>query len=84
MAMSLGIGPQFYLEPDDFELDTERKLMALDYFRRGVWFTGLNTLGLRHYVTPPSHTEVTEYKEDKTLFKMEMLCLAEYFHSVGV
>lgn len=77
MAKTCGMNPARAVEPSDFTDKTHRKLMSLDYFRKGMIFAGLREMRIQ----PPDYlireTDIISYKANRRRFKLGMQKMAE-------
>ena len=95
MSKSLGISVHVKTSPDNFLEDAQKKLIALDCFRRGKnWdvMEGLSYMGVPQskideitgigYVKQPF--SVSPYHEDPAVFKTDMKSMSSIFSSHGL
>jgi hypothetical protein len=76
--------PTQNLEPAFFPPGTMKKLYALDKFRRGEIYEGLNEMGLDLPQFLTEEAGVTPYEQDKKQFKAEMKKMADVLEIFGL
>lgn len=85
MAFSLGARRHDRVEPEDFDNDTRRKLIALNYFRSGRIEYGLLTMGRS---LPPGVPDwdrsIRPYADDPSTFKSSMRSMAKMLAKAGL
>ena len=89
MAKSFDANPNEVLEPYNMKhlrVSDRRKLKALDHFRRGNIWCGLESmrLPLKRLYKIDSHMDVQFYSESPTKFKADMRKMAKYLKSKGL
>ena len=83
MAMRLGL-PSDKAYCEQFDAATECRLLALNDFRCGEIYLGLELMGVAAAVSLPSFQCVTRYHDSPTQFKSDMRSLAEMLKKKGL
>lgn len=86
MAKSLNVPKTKSADPDDYNKDTTRKLLALNLFREGWVASGLEELGIPLDKLPKEHRhiDVPDYSDNKKVFKQKMSQLADSLEAHGL
>lgn len=79
MAFTLKKSINKYLFPDDFAQDTRDKLIALDYFRKGIISSGCRVLGIELPFDDFDDVEIPNYEQGYLPFRSAMRKLAKRF-----
>jgi len=81
MSRRLGVDTGAVAFPDDYHIDVEARLCALDDFRRGGIHVAYRRLKLEFPGTLPARVPIPEYEDDPSAFKLAMLALADRLES---
>lgn len=76
MAKTLGVIPESYARPSQFDYTTANKLFALNSFRIGELSNGLSEMNIRHPKTLPVYVEISNYdpksSKSRAAFRQDM------------
>ena len=84
MAKTLKVDRLITRMPSDFETDTEKKLCAIDYLRRGDLTVALYVLGFDHPRFLVGEIDVVDYQDDPQQFKKDMQDLIKALKGEGL
>lgn len=86
MAGTLRASPGWSLDPSDFDTDTKKKLIALDYFRSGRVRQGLLLLSDSYRYIEPGLADflVVPYRDDPKGFRVDMERMAAHLERRGL